>query len=152
MFTLQLNNCNLVLDILVYMNFTRADCFSICYNRKKKDQTKLRQHVAVKTCFLIAKWLSYREVIDILIKLQYNMPTYLCNKHVHDMNFCWWPVVRPSIDGHPTPKMSHDCRRIVDRSTADGLPIPTSDLLCLFVMWMRVVARFGIVGPRKSAD
>ena len=29
---------------------------------QKKIKTKLRQHLAVKTSFLIAKWLSHREV------------------------------------------------------------------------------------------
>ena len=85
------------------------------------------------------------------------MPTHVCKKHVHNMNFCRWPVVRSSGDGRPTPKMSPDCRPIVGRWTADGLPMPnrsfpTSDQLCIFLMWMRVVARFERVGLGKSAD
>ena len=85
------------------------------------------------------------------------MPTHLCNKHVYNINFCRWPVVRSSIDGRPTPKMSPDCRPIVGRWTADGLPmpnrsVPTNDQLCIFLMWMRVVARFERVGLGKSTD
>ena len=85
------------------------------------------------------------------------MPTHLCNKHVYNMNFCRWPVVRSTADGRPTPKMSSDCRSIVSRLTADGLSmpnrgVPTSGQLCIFLMWMRVVARFERVGLGKSAD
>ena len=85
------------------------------------------------------------------------MTTHLCNKHIHDMNICRWAVVRSSVDGRPTPKMTPDLRPIVGRWTADGLPmpnwsVPTSDQLCIFLMWMRVIARFERVGLGKSAD
>ena len=64
------------------------------------------------------------------------MPTFLCDKYVHNMNFCRWPVAR-------LPK----CRPTVVRLSADGLPMPNkgfpmSDQLYIFLMWMRVVARF----------
>ena len=41
-------------------------------------------------------------IINILIKWQYNMPTYLCNKHVHNMNFCRWPVLYSSLSPRKT--------------------------------------------------
>ena len=48
------------------------------------------------------------------------MPTHLCNKHVYNMNFCRWPVVRSSVDGRPTPKMSPDCRPMDGRWSTDA--------------------------------
>ena len=89
------------------------------------------------------------------------MPPHLCNKHIYTriyMNFCRWQVVRSSVDGRPTPKMSPDCRPIVGRWTADGLPmpnrgVPMSDQLCIFLMWMRVVARYATpLLEKKSHD
>ena len=58
-------------------------------------------------------------IINILIKWQYNMPTYLCNKLVHNMHFCRWPVVRSSVDGRRLPK----CRPTVVRLSADERPM-----------------------------
>ena len=40
------------------------------------------------------------------------MPTYLCDKYVHNMNFCRWPVAR-------LPK----CRPTVVRLSADDWPM-----------------------------
>ena len=45
----------------------------------------------------------------------------------------------------------------VTRLSTDGLPmpnrrVPTSDQLCIFLMGMRVIARFERVGLGKSAD
>ena len=79
------------------------------------------------------------------------MPTHLCNKHVYNMNFCRLPVVRSSVDGRPTPKMSPDCRPIVGRWSTDAKQ-ECSHEVCIFLMWMRVVARFERVGLDKSAD
>ena len=36
------------------------------------------------------------------------------------MNICRWAVVRSSVDGRPTPKMTPDCRPIVGRWSTDA--------------------------------
>ena len=48
------------------------------------------------------------------------MPTHLCNKHIHDMNICRWAVVRSSVDGRPTPKMTPYCRPMDGRRSTDA--------------------------------
>ena len=66
----------------------------------------------------------------------------------YNICICWCPIIG---------RWSPDCRPIVGRWTADDRPmqnrrVPMNDQLCLFLMWMRVIARFERVKLSKSAD
>ena len=91
---------------------------------------KLRQDmhflcVAVTTCFLITKWMSYREVINLLIKWHKITHSsiiclHTCSYAIRMYILYMYLLVtdRPIIG-----RWSPDCRPIVGRWTADDRPM-----------------------------
>ena len=64
------------------------------------------------------------------------MPTYLCDKYVHNMNFCRWQVARLQNVAPTVVRLSADDQQMVYRCKTEVF-----HELCIFLMWMQV-ARF----------
>ena len=82
------------------------------------------QDIAVKTCFLIAKWMSYRKIINVLIKWHYTtLSSIIClHSYVIRMHINVFVGDRSSDDRPTVVRLSGNERPMIDRCKTEEFP------------------------------
>ena len=85
---------------------------------------KLRQDKAVKTSFLISKWNSYREVINVLINWHEVTHSSMICLHIHVIRMYIYAFVGDRSSDHRSmiARSSGDERPIIDRCKTEEFP------------------------------
>ena len=114
-------------DTLHYTELTRfspktgfENWVDMCHSRG----CSLWQDIAVKTCFLIAKWMSYGEVINVLINWHYIAHSSIICLHSYVIRMYIYVFVGDrSSDHRPMiARLSSDCRAMNGRCKTEEFP------------------------------